>query len=253
MGTVLLSPLFPWLSWVIFPFSFLSTYLSSFLSYFLPLIHPSIHLPSSFLLLCLFVSFLPFLFPFLLSSFLPSIHPFFLPSFSTYLSTPNPKGWFIYLNIVFLGIDLRNPIFMILTFSPRNTEATAWRACSGQAVNQSILQLLTRPGKLRHRVLSTSPTGDIARTIWRLLAHLVTKYCQMDSRAGGIPALLASSRTWISSIVSISLFVTLRVPCGLVSQTGSIPSTQGTQLERKLKLLFYSNGPISCWKRPILR
>ena len=83
-----------------------------------------------------------------------------------------------------------------LTFSPKNTEATAWSACCGHAVNQSILQLLTRPGKLRHRVLNVSPTGDMAKTMCRLFAHLLTKYCQIDSRAGGTPALFASSRTW---------------------------------------------------------
>jgi len=82
-----------------------------------------------------------------------------------------------------------------LTFSPKNTEATACKACCGQAVNQSMMQLFTRPGKFRQRVLRVSPTGDMASTMWRLLAHLLTKYCQIDSRAGGTPALFASSRT----------------------------------------------------------
>ena len=91
-----------------------------------------------------------------------------------------------------------NNAHVTLTSSwPRNTEATAVRACSGQGINQSMLQLLTRPGKLRQRVLKTSPTGDMASTMCRLLAHLLTKYCQMASLVGGTPCLVASSRVWI--------------------------------------------------------
>jgi hypothetical protein len=30
------------------------------------------------------------------------------------------------------------------------------------------------PGKFLHRVRRVSPTGDMARTTWRLLAHLLT-------------------------------------------------------------------------------
>ena len=62
-------------------------------------------------------------------------------------------------------------------------------------MNQSIQVLFTRPGKLRHRVFRISPTGDMASTMCKLLAHFVTKYCQMASRDGDTPAFWASSRT----------------------------------------------------------
>ena len=51
------------------------------------------------------------------------------------------------------------------------------------------------PGKLRHLVRRVSPTGDIGITTCRLLAHLLTKYCQMLSRAGPWPSAVASFLT----------------------------------------------------------
>lgn len=76
--------------------------------------------------------------------------------------------------------------------SSRNLEATANKACCGHGINQSMLVLLTNPGKFRHLVFSVSPTGDIAKTTCKLLAHLVTKYCHTVSRLGPIPAFWAS-------------------------------------------------------------
>ena len=58
--------------------------------------------------------------------------------------------------------------------SERNTRLTLRSASSGHGVNQSMTVLLTSPGKLRHRVRSTSPTGDIASTTCRLLRHRST-------------------------------------------------------------------------------
>ena len=76
----------------------------------------------------------------------------------------------------------------VLLTSDRNREATACNACLGQAVNQSMDELLTKPGKFLHLFFSVSPTGDIAITMWRLLAHLLTKYPQVLSLVGGNPA-----------------------------------------------------------------
>ena len=70
-----------------------------------------------------------------------------------------------------------------LTSDDKNDVATAYKACSGQGINQSIIALLTRPGKFLHRVRNVSPTGDIAKTICKLFAHFVTKYCQTLSLA----------------------------------------------------------------------
>ena len=84
-------------------------------------------------------------------------------------------------------------MFFLLTPS-RNLDATANNACFGHGMNQSMLVSLTSPGKLRHLVFKISPTGDIAKTMCKLFELLVTKYCQIASREGEIPALLASSR-----------------------------------------------------------
>lgn len=69
----------------------------------------------------------------------------------------------------------------MLTSDDKNDVATAYKACSGQAINQSIIALLTRPGKFLHLVRRVSPTGDMANTMCKLFAHFVTKYCQMLS------------------------------------------------------------------------
>ena len=78
--------------------------------------------------------------------------------------------------------------------SSKNLEATANNACRGHGMNQSILVLLTNPGKFLQRFLRVSPTGDIARTICKLLALLLTKYCHKASLDGATPAFVASSR-----------------------------------------------------------
>ena len=56
-------------------------------------------------------------------------------------------------------------VYIYILTSAKNWLATAWSACLGQAVNQSIDVLLTSPGKLRHLVLRVSPTGDMQRTM----------------------------------------------------------------------------------------
>ena len=94
---------------------------------------------------------------------------------------------------------INNLTYTVLT-SDRNRLATAWSACLGQAVNQSIEELFTRPGKFLQRFLSVSPTGDMAITMCKLLAHLLTKYPQVLSLVGGRPAFWASARTWIMSV-----------------------------------------------------
>jgi len=57
---------------------------------------------------------------------------------------------------------------------------TACRACSGQGKIQLMYVLFTKPGKLRHLSLSSSP-GDIERTTWRLFTHVFMKYVQPPS------------------------------------------------------------------------
>ena len=51
--------------------------------------------------------------------------------------------------------------------SARKTLATAYSACSGHGWNQSMVVLLTRPGKFRQRICSCWPVGDIQSTTCR--------------------------------------------------------------------------------------
>ena len=95
---------------------------------------------------------------------------------------------------------------MQLTTS-RNLDATAKSACCGHSINQSILVLLTKPGKFLHLVFNVSPTGDIANTICRLFAHLLTKYCHTPSRLGPRPTFSASGRIYRRSIMLKGLFL----------------------------------------------
>lgn len=77
----------------------------------------------------------------------------------------------------------------------RKTVATEWSACSGHGSNQSMTVLLTRPGKLRQRVRSVSPTGDIASTKCKLLRHCSTNCAQQASLLSFVPCFTACNRS----------------------------------------------------------
>ena len=63
---------------------------------------------------------------------------------------------------------------------------------------ERICRLCSRaPGKFLQRVLRVSPTGDMPRTMCRLLALLFTKYCHTDSLAGPVPCFKASGPIWL--------------------------------------------------------
>lgn len=53
------------------------------------------------------------------------------------------------------------------------------------------------PGKFLQRILKVSPTGDMPKTMCRLLALLLTKYCHKLSLDGPAPFWRASSRNWL--------------------------------------------------------
>ena len=110
------------------------------------------------------------------------MHMYMLTSVYTYISM-----YAITITIGTILLYCQHYTYSMLT-SDRNRLATAWSACLGQAVNQSIEELLTRPGKFLQRFLSVSPTGDMAITMCKLLAHLLTKYPQVLSLVGGSPA-----------------------------------------------------------------
>uniref|UniRef100_A0A2M4DDX8 Putative secreted protein n=1 Tax=Anopheles darlingi TaxID=43151 RepID=A0A2M4DDX8_ANODA len=72
----------------------------------------------------------------------------------------------------------------ILAWSVRKTRATANSACSGQGNTQSIVVLPTSPGKLRQRLRSVSPSGDMQSTTCKLRTARSRKNDQTPSLLG---------------------------------------------------------------------
>lgn len=68
-----------------------------------------------------------------------------------------------------------------------NPWLTLTRASSGQARNQSIVGLLTRPGNLRARTGNLGFIGDMQRMMWRLSLTQSVKNCFMLSGVSSSP------------------------------------------------------------------
>mmetsp|Transcript_11113 Transcript_11113/g.26125 ORF Transcript_11113/g.26125 Transcript_11113/m.26125 type:complete len:232 (-) Transcript_11113:7-702(-) len=73
--------------------------------------------------------------------------------------------------------------------------ATPRSASAGHSENQSIVQHVTKDGKLRSRPWNASPTGENARTMWRLLCTLWRKRSYMFCFVRGMPSAVQRGRT----------------------------------------------------------
>lgn len=130
--------------------------------------------------------------------------------------------------------------------SARKAVATDSSAWSGHGVYQSMTVLLTRPGKLRQRVRSVSPTGDMASTTCMFARHFSTKYTQSASRESGRPRFCTSSRTLpMSPSFSSSAYRPGGIPLASMLFTSSRNPSSATWLSVKRNIVFLFSTPRS--------